>query len=38
MKKVDEGKEDEYAWLVQIDTPDDLHMRPGSYTGPTIRV
>lgn len=36
MKK--EGKEDEYAWLVQIDTPDDLHMRPGSYTGPTIRV
>ncbi|KAL1197329.1 Plant cysteine oxidase 3 [Cardamine amara subsp. amara] len=37
MKKV-EGKEDEYAWLVQIDTPDDLHMRPGSYTGPTIKV
>ncbi|KAF8081333.1 hypothetical protein N665_0891s0010 [Sinapis alba] len=33
-----EGKEDEYAWLVQIDTPDELHMRPGSYTGPTIHV
>ncbi|KAG5392549.1 hypothetical protein IGI04_022512 [Brassica rapa subsp. trilocularis] len=33
-----EGKEDEYAWLVQIDTPDELHMRPGSYTGPNIQV
>uniref|UniRef100_A0A1J3D5E9 cysteine dioxygenase n=1 Tax=Noccaea caerulescens TaxID=107243 RepID=A0A1J3D5E9_NOCCA len=36
--KMVEGNEDEYAWLVQIDTPEELHMRPGSYSGPTIQV
>lgn len=29
-------KEEEYAWLEEIDTPDDLYMRNGSYTGPRI--
>uniref|UniRef100_A0A803P9P7 cysteine dioxygenase n=1 Tax=Cannabis sativa TaxID=3483 RepID=A0A803P9P7_CANSA len=27
-----------YAWLAQIETPDDLYMRQGKYVGPTIRV
>lgn len=27
---------DEYAWLEEIDTPDDLYMRNGTYTGPRI--
>ncbi|CAH9056742.1 unnamed protein product [Cuscuta epithymum] len=31
------GKEDEYAWLTPIDTPDYLYMRSGSYNGPAIR-
>ncbi|KAI3463798.1 hypothetical protein Pfo_020461 [Paulownia fortunei] len=30
------GKEEDYAWLAEVDTPDDLYMRPGTYTGPTI--
>lgn len=29
-------REEEYAWLAEIDTPDDLHMRPGTYTGPPL--
>ncbi|PSR89166.1 Plant cysteine oxidase [Actinidia chinensis var. chinensis] len=33
-----DGNEEDYAWLAQIDTPDDLYMRPGRYEGPTIRV
>ncbi|KAF5207162.1 Plant cysteine oxidase [Thalictrum thalictroides] len=33
-----EGKEEEYAWLKEIDTPEDLYMRPGIYTGPAIQV
>ncbi|KAI3885210.1 hypothetical protein MKW98_002602 [Papaver atlanticum] len=32
-----EGKEEEYAWLKEIDTPNDLYMRPGRYTGPRIQ-
>lgn len=32
------GKEEEYAWLKEIDTPNDLYMRPGKYTGPAIQV
>ncbi|XP_010537422.1 PREDICTED: plant cysteine oxidase 3 [Tarenaya hassleriana] len=35
---VDDGKEDDYAWLVQVETPDDLYMRPGTYVGPKIKV
>ncbi|CAN1180401.1 Plant cysteine oxidase 3 [Linum perenne] len=33
----DRGEED-YAWLAEIETPDDLHMRSGRYTGPAIRM
>ncbi|KAJ9568230.1 hypothetical protein OSB04_004196 [Centaurea solstitialis] len=32
------GKEDEYAWLEEIETPDDLYMRPGIYGGPPIQI
>ncbi|KAL8216074.1 hypothetical protein R6Q57_022911 [Mikania cordata] len=32
------GKEDEYAWLEEIDTPDDLYMRQGTYAGPPIGI
>lgn len=32
------GKEEEYAWLAEIATPDDLYMRQGVYTGPPIQV
>ncbi|KAJ0105670.1 hypothetical protein Patl1_19012 [Pistacia atlantica] len=32
-----DGKEDN-AWLAEIDTPDDLYMRPGVYAGPSIQV
>ncbi|KAK6153511.1 hypothetical protein DH2020_013150 [Rehmannia glutinosa] len=31
------GKEEEYAWLAEVDTPDDLYMRSGTYTGPPIQ-
>ncbi|KAJ4713293.1 Plant cysteine oxidase [Melia azedarach] len=31
-------EKEEYAWLSEIDTPDDLYMRPGAYAGPTIQV
>lgn len=34
--KIGIGKEEEYAWLAEVDTPDDLYMRPGRYTGPPI--
>ncbi|XP_022988474.1 plant cysteine oxidase 3 isoform X1 [Cucurbita maxima] len=33
----DEEVED-YAWLAKIETPDDLYMRPGVYTGPAIQI
>lgn len=36
--RITNGKEEEYAWLTEIDTPDDLYMRPGMYTGPSIQV
>ncbi|KAJ9677141.1 hypothetical protein PVL29_022239 [Vitis rotundifolia] len=32
------GKEEDYAWLAEIETPDDLYMRQGVYTGPAIQV
>ncbi|KAK1407400.1 hypothetical protein QVD17_39016 [Tagetes erecta] len=33
-----DGKEDEYAWLEEIETPDDLYMRQGRYAGPPIQI
>ncbi|GMH27816.1 hypothetical protein Nepgr_029659 [Nepenthes gracilis] len=33
-----DGKEGEYAWLAEIDTPDGLYMRPGTYTGPALQI
>ncbi|XP_043718170.1 plant cysteine oxidase 3 [Telopea speciosissima] len=33
-----DGKEEDYAWLEEIDTPDDLYMREGEYKGPAIQV
>ncbi|KAF8399204.1 hypothetical protein HHK36_015069 [Tetracentron sinense] len=35
---IPEGREEDYAWLEEVDTPDDLHMRQGNYAGPAIRV
>ncbi|KAM7475414.1 hypothetical protein LguiB_022657 [Lonicera macranthoides] len=32
-----EGKDEDYAWLTEIRTPDDLYMRSGRYTGPRIQ-
>ncbi|XP_034672554.1 plant cysteine oxidase 3, partial [Vitis riparia] len=32
------GKEEDYAWLAEIETPDDLYMRQGVYAGPAIQV
>lgn len=31
------GKDEEYAWLAEISTPDDLHMRSGKYGGPAFQ-
>ncbi|KAK9080368.1 hypothetical protein SSX86_000126 [Deinandra increscens subsp. villosa] len=33
-----DGKEDEYAWLEEIKTPDDFYMREGMYAGPPIQI
>ncbi|PWA61734.1 hypothetical protein CTI12_AA370540 [Artemisia annua] len=33
-----DGKEDEYVWLEEIQTPDDLYMRQGMYAGPPIQI
>ncbi|XP_027168149.1 plant cysteine oxidase 3 [Coffea eugenioides] len=35
--EVQNGKEEDYAWLAEINTPDDLYMRSGTYTGPAIQ-
>ncbi|XP_076902330.1 plant cysteine oxidase 3-like [Bidens hawaiensis] len=32
-----DGNEEEYAWLEEIETPDDLYMRQGVYAGPPIQ-
>lgn len=32
------GKVEDYAWLAETETPEDLYMRPGVYTGPAIYV
>ncbi|KAL3655289.1 hypothetical protein CASFOL_001075 [Castilleja foliolosa] len=31
------GNEEEYAWIAEVDTPDDLYMRSGTYSGPAIQ-
>ncbi|KAJ6374063.1 hypothetical protein OIU78_029716 [Salix suchowensis] len=36
--EIDDEKIDEHAWLAEIDTPDDLYMRQGDYTGPAVQV
>ncbi|XP_065860656.1 plant cysteine oxidase 3 [Euphorbia lathyris] len=33
-----DGKNEEYAWLAEIETPDNLYMRPGLYRGPRLHV
>ncbi|XP_059645131.1 plant cysteine oxidase 3-like [Cornus florida] len=33
-----DGKEDDYAWLAEIETPDDLYMHHGTYRGPDIQI
>lgn len=39
MDEVDKlvDKEENYSWLEEIETPDDLYMHPGRYTGPRIQ-
>lgn len=32
------GNPDSYAWLEAINTPVNIYMRPGMYTGPTVQV
>ncbi|KAF3437944.1 hypothetical protein FNV43_RR20700 [Rhamnella rubrinervis] len=34
--QIRDGKE--YAWLAEIETPDDLYMRQGRYAGPAIEI
>ncbi|KAJ6868661.1 plant cysteine oxidase 3-like isoform X3 [Populus alba x Populus x berolinensis] len=36
--EIDDEKIDDLAWLAEIDTPDDLYMRQGAYTGPAVQV
>lgn len=36
--KICDGKEEEYAWLAEIETPSDLCMRQGVYSGPAIQM
>ncbi|XP_010261985.1 PREDICTED: plant cysteine oxidase 3 [Nelumbo nucifera] len=35
--RISDGKEEEYAWLEEMDTPNDLYMRQGEYKGPAIQ-
>ncbi|GKV25144.1 hypothetical protein SLEP1_g34626 [Rubroshorea leprosula] len=35
--QISEGEE-EYAWLAEIGTPNDLYMRSGFYAGPAIHI
>ncbi|KAK9118721.1 hypothetical protein Scep_016814 [Stephania cephalantha] len=35
--EIQDGKEEDYAWLQEIDTPVDLYMRQGEYFGPALR-
>ncbi|KAK8287536.1 hypothetical protein V6Z12_D07G065200 [Gossypium hirsutum] len=36
--QISNGKEEDYAWLAETETPDDLYMQPGVYVGPPIQV
>lgn len=35
--EINDGEEESYAWLAEIDTPDDLYMHQGVYAGPEIQ-
>lgn len=35
--KIKDGREEDYAWLAETE-PDNLYMRLGNYTGPSIQV
>lgn len=35
---MDAVREQEYAWLAEVETPDDLYMHNGRYTGPAIHI
>lgn len=35
---IGDEQEDDYAWLEAIESPDNLYMRSGEYTGPTVQV
>ena len=37
-RPVEQEKEEDYAWLEAIEAPDDLYMRSGTYTGPSVQV
>jgi hypothetical protein len=32
------GSPDNYAWIEAINTPVNIYMRPGMYTGPSVQV
>jgi hypothetical protein len=32
------GSPDNYAWVEAINTPVNIYMRPGMYTGPSVQV
>ncbi|MBA0639320.1 hypothetical protein Goklo_022363, partial [Gossypium klotzschianum] len=36
--QISNGKEEDYAWLAEPETLDDLYMQPGVYVGPPIQV
>ncbi|CAK7323167.1 unnamed protein product [Dovyalis caffra] len=36
--EIGDEKVDDYAWLAEIETPDDLYMRQGAYTGPHVQI
>ncbi|KAJ9187338.1 hypothetical protein P3X46_002804 [Hevea brasiliensis] len=36
--EISDSKEEDYAWLAEISTPDNLYMHQGVYTGPAVNV
>ncbi|KAG9144404.1 hypothetical protein Leryth_017534 [Lithospermum erythrorhizon] len=36
--EIDSNESEEYAWLAEVETPEDLHMRSGMYAGPVIQI
>lgn len=36
--EISNGKEEDYAWLAEVETPSDLSMCSGRYTGPAIQI